>query len=305
VQVFCAAFAVTPEVARAADVSETGSPFYYANILLGGRGDPVGIALAGAIKSEVARNDMVMGSGTDLGNAAEKLQALYQGKTPAQRAQLTDAPRNKVSAILAAESWWARPKKITWDAILQNHMAVIMNTGITQSGDQEDDQLVSQVSAMMMYTLYEAIKRSCSGWYEEGRGVSIYADELKLLAGSSATVITWLRDQGRGYGVRPVFATQYPEQLSEEVRNSVMGFGTLLAFAQNNPKVVNTLVADLILSGDSWEGSDVANLPAFETIVRATVNRQRQTPFTVKIRDFWGDREQYSQANDYGRAVER
>lgn len=298
VQVFCAAFAVTPAVAELAGVSGSGSPFYYANILLGGRGDPLGVGLAGAIKSEVAR--LALGPGDDLAGAAEKLEALYEGKTPSQRATLTDAPRNKVSALLAAESWWSRQKKLTWDMVLQHNMAVVVNTGISLTGQQEDDQLVAQVSAIMMYTLYEAIKRNCSTWFEEGRAVSIFADELKLLAGSSATVITWLRDQGRSYGVRPVFATQYPEQLTQEVRNSVMGFGTLLAFSQNNPTVVQTLVGDLSLSGDEWTGADIANLPAFETIVRANVHRQRMTPFTVKIRDFWGQRDSYAAQQGYG-----
>lgn len=296
-QVFTAAFAVTPEVAVAAELNPERSPFYFASILLGGRGDAAGVALAGAIKSEVAR--LNLSTDTDLGNAADMLAAIYEGKTPAQRAQLTDAPRNKVSALLAAESWWARPKKLTWDQILNNHWPVVINTGITRTGDQADDQLVEQVSAMMMYTLYEAIKRNCSGWFEQGRAVTIFADELKLLAGSSATVLTWLRDQGRSYGVRAIFATQYPEQLVPEVRASVMGFGTLLAFAQNNPEVIRTLIADLNLAGEEWTNADVANLPAFHTIVRTTVKRARQAPFTVGVRDFWSHRDTFSADQGY------
>jgi hypothetical protein len=297
-QVFTAAFSITEPVAVSAGVPFGMSPFYYANILLGGRGDPMGVALAGAIKSEAAR--LRVGAETDIGNAAEKLAALYEGQTPARRAQLTDAPRNKVSALLAAETWWARPQQISWDQILEHHVNVIINVGISADNDQEDDQLVQQVSAMMMYTLYEAIKRRCSGWFEQGRAVSIFADELKLLAGSSATVLTWLRDQGRSYGVRAIFATQYPEQLSPEVRNSVMGFGTLLAFSQNNPDVVRSLLADLSLSGDEWESADVANLPPFETIARTTANRMRQSPFTATISDFWGQRTQFASLQGYG-----
>lgn len=296
-QTFTAAFSITPEVAAAAELPAGASPFYYANILLGGRGDELGVALAGAIRSEAAR--LNLDATTDLGNAAEKLTALYAGKTPAQRAQLTDAPRNKVSALLAAESWWARPQQISWDQILEHHLNVVINVGIAPDGEQADDALVEQVSAMMMYTLYEAIKRRSSGWYEAGRAVSIFADELKLLAGSSATVLTWLRDQGRSYGVRAIFATQYPEQLIPEVRNSVMGFGTLLAFSQNNPQVVASLIADLALSGDVWEPQDVANLPPYETIARTTVSRMRQSPFTAKILDFWSDRERFTTIQGY------
>lgn len=296
--VFTAAFAVTPEIAAGVEgVSTTASPFYYANILLGNRGDELGVALAGAIRSEAAR--VHADPDSDLGQASEKLASLYQSLSPAQRGNFTKAPRNKVSALLAAESWWSRPQRITWDRILTQHYPVVFNTGISRTGATLDDQLVDQVSAMAMYTLYEAIKRNCSGWSEAGRSVTIFADELKLLAGSSPAVITWLRDQGRSYGVRAVFATQYPEQLSTEVRNSVMGFGTLLAFSQNNPEVVRSLVNDFTLTGDSWDGADVANLPPFETIVRATVGRKRQAPFTLKIHDFWADQDSFASLQGY------
>tara|TARA_R110002051_G_scaffold314950_3_gene392645 strand:+ start:10344 stop:12716 length:2373 start_codon:yes stop_codon:yes gene_type:complete len=298
IQVLTAGFAVTPDVAVVAELEPNKSPFYYANVLLGGRGDAFGVALAGAIRSEVAR--LGLDETTDLGMAGAMLQALYSGKTPAQRSTFTDAPRSKVSALLAAESWWGRPNKISWDRLLTEHRSVIINTGVTRAGHEADDALVAQFSAMMMYTLYSAIKRCCSEWREAGRSVSLYADELKLLAGSSATVIAWLRDQGRSYGVRSVFATQYPEQLVPEVRNAVMGFGTLMAFSQSNPEVVKGLVADLSLSGDVWTGADVANLPAYEAIVRASAGQQRQAPFTLSIRDFWANRATFIEDQGYG-----
>ncbi len=188
---------------------------------------------------------------------------------------------------------------MTWDTVLQHHVSVIINAGVTTDGIQMDDELSRQMQSMLMYTLYDAIKRNCSGWYEQGRAVTIFADELKLLAGSSADVITWIREQGRSYGVRAVFATQNPEQLNDEVRNSVMGFGTLLAFAQNNPRVVDTLLKDLNLAGQAWEGSDVANLPPYEVIVRATAGRQRQLPFTAKIHNFWGDQGNFALLQGY------
>jgi len=297
-QVLTAGFAVTPDVAAVAELPVGMSPFFYANILLGGRGDAMGVALAGAIRSEVAR--LQLGEETDLGYAGAQLQALYSGKTPSQRSTFTDAPRSKVSALLAAESWWGRPNKISWDRLLTEHRSVIINTGVTPDGFEADDTLVAQFSAMMMHTLYSAIKRCCSEWRETGRSVSLYADELKLLAGNTSTVITWLKDQGRSYGVRTVFATQYPEQLVPEVRNAVMGYGTLLAFSQSNPEVVKGLVADLSLSGDLWTGADVANLPAFETIVRASVGQQRQAPFTLSIRDFWTNRANFAAEQGYG-----
>jgi hypothetical protein len=81
------------------------------------------VALAGAIKDEVARRNL--GVDTDLGYADDVLSALYSGKTPAQRGQLTDAPRNKISALLAAESWWSRPQRITLDKILKKQVLTV------------------------------------------------------------------------------------------------------------------------------------------------------------------------------------
>jgi hypothetical protein len=64
-QVLTAGFAVTLDVAAVAELPVGMSPFFYANILLGGRGDAMGVALAGAIRSEVAR--LQLGEETDLG----------------------------------------------------------------------------------------------------------------------------------------------------------------------------------------------------------------------------------------------
>ncbi len=296
-QVMAAGFAVTPELAAAGEAEAGRSAFYYANILLGGRGDEAGVKLAGAIRSEAVRTNAP--ESTDLGWAAASLAELYEGKTPSQRAQFTDAPRSKVGSLLSAESYWSRPKRITWDTILQQHVSIIINAGVTSTGEQMDDELSRQMQSMLMYTLYDAIKRNCSGWYEQHRAVTIFADELKLLAGSSSDVIEWIREQGRSFGVRAVFATQNPEQLSDAVRNSVLGFGTVYAFAQNNPDVIRRLLADLNIATDDWTGADIANLPPFEVIVRATVGRQRQLPFTAKVHNFWGDQAGFALLQGY------
>lgn len=301
IQVFTAAFAVSDNqelLAMAPEVTPGKSPFYYASVLLGNYGDVAGVSLAAAIRSEAARRPDT----TDLVNASQKLANLYEGKSVSARASVTDAPRNKVSALLAAEQFWARPYKVSWDSILERHRAVIINTGAASTGagsyEAEDDELTRQMSAVLMYTLYDAIKRRCAGWWDQGRGVSIFADELKLLTGSSATVLTWMREQGRSYGVRPVFATQYPEQLTPEVKNSVMGFGTVLAFAQDNPTVVEGLVRDLTMTGEDWTGADVANLPKYHAIVRAMAGT-RQAPFTLALRDFVARRDSFDTEQGY------
>jgi hypothetical protein len=152
-----------------------------------------------------------------------------------------------------------------------------------------DDRLSGQMSSLLMFGLRDAIMRSCNGWSAQGRSVSIFADELSLLAGSSPEVVTWLRNQGRSYGVRPTLATQYPEQLNDQVRMAVTGFSTIVAFAQDNVRVAEELARDFAADGTPWLGADVVNLPPFTTIVRSSVGQQRQSAFTMSVTNFEAD----------------
>ena len=116
--------------------------------------------------------------------------------------------------------------------------------------------------------------------------MNIFADELSVLAGSSPQTVTWLRDQGRSYGVRPFFATQYPQQLHERVRDSLLGFATMLWFGQNNPEIVKSAVADLTLDGSDFTGADIAAIPRYYAVLRTTVAGVRQTPCLIGIGDW-------------------
>jgi hypothetical protein len=296
--------AVTPEVAVEAGLPGNQGPLWYAFVLLGGQGDTKGTALAAAIaaagvEAERKANAMALGDGgsgpvtasTDLGVASEKLAPMYGttgGKvTESQRRNLTEAARNKVGQLLALDSWWSTTRRsVTWDQVLDGHRSLIINTGVTTSGQIVDDKLSAQMSSLLMYGLKSAIQRRCSGWQDAGRSVTIFADELSLVAGASPEVVAWLRNQGRSYGVRPVFATQYPEQLPREVRTAFMSFGTLIAFGQQNAAVVAEIVADLSLGGDEWVPSDISGMEPFSAAVRTAVAGHRQPTVVVKVTPF-------------------
>lgn len=294
VQVFTAALALVehPEVAAVVGGVNPQSSFMgFAHLLLAGRGDETGAALAGAVMSEAVRLE---GAGTpdvSLSLARDALAPLFQGKSEAARRQFLEAPGNKVAQLLALDHWWgpARPKT-TWHQVITEHRAVVVNTGVTRSGLVVDDRLSGQMSSLLMFALRDAIMRYCNRWAEQGRWVSIFADELSLLAGSSPEVITWLRNQGRSYGVRATLATQYPEQLDDKVRLAVNGFGTVVAFAQDNARVADELSRDLAADGTDWSAADVVNLPPFTSIVRSTVGQQRQPAFTMRVGNFEADR---------------
>jgi hypothetical protein len=285
-RVFAGALIVDANIsAQVPGLRQNASPFYYANILLGGYGDDPALALGSAILSEAARVKAT--EDDDLGFAAVQLATLFgKGVTPAQRKTATEAPRNKAGALLAAESWWARPTKVSWDDILQNNWGIVVNVGSSAAGGQVDDQLKNDMSAMLMYSLYDAIKRNCIDWDVKKRFVSIFADELTEIAGTSSEIIEWMKDKGRGFGVVPVFATQRAGQLDIKVRESVMGFGTVLAYTQDVPAVMTQIVTDLAADGSAWTNADVANLPPYEAIVRTRIKSTRQAPFTVKLHNF-------------------
>jgi len=291
-RVMAASKKVTPEIAarvQRSPLAAGASPFYYANILLTNDGDDLGQELYAALAEAAARDGA---TDEELSLVVSALSPVYgPGRTPAQRQQLVSAPRTKVAALMAAEHWWSRPKRLPWSTALEHDLAVIVNTGTSPSGHLPDDKLRTDISGLMLYTLHEEIKRTCRGWFEQGRAVSIFSDEVKHIAESSADVIAWMRNDARANGVRPVFATQTPDTLVDAVRRTMLGFGTLVLFAQNEPKTAAEIVSDLSLAGGEWATADVVNLDRFEAIVRATVSGKRMEPFTLRVPNFRDERE--------------
>lgn len=286
------ALAHTPDVAQAVTLSTLrvgASPFYYADILLTNSGDALGVELATAIKNAGA--DPHHPAAASLAFIWDRLAPLYDGKTPAQRGQLVDAPRTKIAALMSAEHWWSRGTQYTWAQLLEGDAAVVLNTGIGPSGLLPDDKLREDMSGLMLYTLREDIRRTCVGWFEQGRAVSIFADEVKHIANTNDRVIRALRDDDRALGVRCVFATQTPETLVPEVRRTFLGFGSIVVFRQEQKTTVDELVGELALSGDTWDASDIVNLPQFHAIVRATAGGRRNDPFTLTVPDWRQQRE--------------
>lgn len=300
VQVFTAALAVDDAIVAIVPGLRSGaSPVYYAHVLLAGLGDEAAVGLAGAIISEAKRFESVGRCPADLTAAREALAPLYEGNTPSGRRSIVQAPQNKVAQLLAARSWWEPGRrKVSWAQVLTEHQSVVVNTGSpTTSVDGSmvvEDKLSGLMSSLMMFALRAAIQRHCDGWLDAGRSVSIFADELALLSGSSPEVVTWMRNQGRSFGVRPVFATQYPDQLDQDVRRALMSFSTLVAFGQDNARVAEDIAVDASADGSVWSSADVVNLQRFSVIVRASVEMARVTACTAQLDYFEDDMTQFA-----------
>ena len=291
-RIFTAAAVVTPTIvlgipgggAGGLMVEPDRSVFYYANILLGGSGDAAGKALAEQIMVAASQPD----ASEELREVKQTLLPIYDAQlTPAKRRELFDAPRNKVSALLGMEHWWSAPQKVSWRALLEAHHPVVINTGTAPNGAQPADaRITADMSALLLYSLQAAIREHCGGWQAQGRSVRVFADEVKAVAAVSPEVISWMRSDGRSFGVEAVFATQFPNQLAPAVKEAVMAFGTLIAFAQNDETTVRQIVQNLSLDGSSWESGDVVSLPQYHAIVRTVLQQTRQPSFTIQVPNF-------------------
>lgn len=300
-------FAVRDEIATDAGLPAGRSPIFYAHILAGAQGDAKGLALAtaiaqAAVADERAANTRTLGDGTDrptaavtdTGIAAERLGPMYgtAGSKVSESARrgLLEASRNKWDLLGELEHWWnpARPS-FTWDQVLDGHRSVVVNVGTSATGRVIDDQPAKVLSAMLLFGLKSAIQRRCSGWKDQGRAVTIFSDELSQLAPSSPEVISWLRNQGRANGVRLVLATQYPEQLDQQVRMVFRQFGSLLTFRLGDAGVIGEIVASLSLGGDEWTSADVKGLERHAAIYSTSVGGRAQPPVPVTIPYFERD----------------
>lgn len=197
--------------------------------------------------------------------------------------------RNKIDVLMEVPHWWssARPHG-SWKEALTRHAAVIVNSGVSRSGQILDEEVGATIAAMTAYSLKIAIQQNCSGWESQDKYVSIFADEIGVLAKSSSEVIEWLRAQGRSYGVRPFLACQWPDQLPPKVRSALMSFANMFWFQQSDFEVVSDAVSRLSIGGGEWTGADIGNLEKFQAIIHATAGGRLLPPAPVRMA-YWDD----------------
>lgn len=278
---------VRPDLVQLVPGAEPGrSPFFYANILIGNRDDELAKQLA-AVIAQAATALPSRDADPDLVEVAERLEPLYgPGVTPAARRNLFDAPRSKVSPLLDLDRWWSRPQQQTWDQLLEEGTPVVLNFGLDAAGNRLSEGASSQMGALAMYALYMAVKRTCAGWQAQGRRFAPFADEVKHLAAHSSDVLAWFRNDARSFGADPKFATQFPEQLEEQLRKTMNGYGTRVMFAQDDETVIRQLVQNLSTDGSTWRPEDISTLPRYHAIVKTTRNQTSVPAFVGVVPDF-------------------
>ena len=106
----------------------------------------------------------------------------------------------------------------------------------------------------------------------------------------------WWKDDGRSYGVRPVFATQYPVQLNAVgpgVLTSFLSLQTFVSFRQDDPDAAETVARQLRRDGSVWEASEIATLPPWTAAVATFVQGSLAPPFTARSLDSESDPERF------------
>ena len=275
------------------------SPLYYAFQLLAGTSDKIAVQLATGIK---ALGIKLRERGTPdetLEHAYIAISSLFEDRTESARRPFLEPPRNKFEQLLIMEDWWSPSrKKVTWQQILEGHHSVVINTGSSPSGILLDDEQNQQISSLLMYSMQNAMKRTCSGWLEQSRYVTLFADELALLAGTSPEVVAWIRDQGRSYGIRGILATQRPEQLGAALRNNFLTYATLISFAQTDVTTAGEVAANVGSNGE-WTTEDIQHLEPYHVVVRSEVEQRRQSAFMVELPNFEADITSFAAAQGY------
>ena len=152
------------------------------------------------------------------------------------------------------------------------------------------------LGAWMLHRLCDTIMAQCQGWEAAGKHTMIVCDELSMLSSADDSSLAHIKDQMRSFGVVAVFATQYPEQLSDMLLRSFMGYATFIAFKTPDTATAQQIAARLSdeEGADGWNAGAVMNLVQYQCAVRtqgAFPGRptQLQPTFLVNAHNFDAD----------------
>lgn len=256
---------------------------YYTHLLLTGEGDDTALVLAGALRDKLlGLND------DDAVRALGGLETLYGKKmTPAARRDATKAPRNKLRRLIDVDHIFSSTTpdgraKPSWEYLLDNsHNILILTSGDGCSTllSSDHEKLLCTVYA---YTLQRVIQAHCGGWEDERRWVTPVFDELSVIGETSPEIVDWARNKGRSYGVRPIYATQNPDQLEPSLRSTLLTFPTFVSFKADSAGIAREIADRYSIDGSQWDSADIYNLPPYHAIVSTRVDGQSYPAFTVE-----------------------
>lgn len=287
--------------AGAASLQPQASPIGWGVVALAASDGQTGSARAlGQVVRDLAeeyRNSSDQLLAVDLNQAARAAEQLYgrpdkKGHISISDQRLLDmtkSSRNKVKQLMDVEHvFTARRGRITWKQVLEHPGDYHFVFAPVNDQMKLPERMNRILGAWMIQRLWNTITTECQNWQSKNKHTMLVCDELSLLANADSTALSSVREQGRSFGVIPVFATQYPDQLDATLLKSFMGYATFITFNTPNPMVAQQ-AAEILTDDeglDGWTNGAVRNLPRFCAAVRTRTVDQLQPAFLVNVHDF-------------------
>ncbi len=232
--------------------------------------------------------DSVKDSTPGLSEALDEF-SVYTEKSKRDTQLDFSAPMSKISQLMGVDGLWdINPNRssISWRDILTNSKAVILNfEGGVEDGSP--DRIGKILSSIAIYSLWEEIKVTCSGWQAKRRFVNLYSDEVSDLVGQgseTAEVVDYLRARGRAYGVRVAFATQWIFQLPPKIAREMWSSGVVLHFAVEDKDTALKIENDISTKGgEDYSFNDILGLASREALVRCRIGENRLPVFNLYV----------------------
>lgn len=130
----------------------------------------------------------------------------------------------------------------------------LLNFGPYKSGKEEYTGVAEEIGKrslqMAMYLLWQNINSNCSGWQKNNKRISIFIDEVSSVAVENPSedvddVLSNALMKGRSKGLGFFLGCQFPSQLPETFRKTVMSIGTKFWFRLDASEDINIAVQDI------------------------------------------------------------
>lgn len=271
------------------------SPVGWAHVMLGG--DEGGVPVARAVLNVLqtlqvesplsADVELAVSSGISLLGALDG-----NGKLTLSDRQVLDkcqASRNKTQLLLSADTLFNPERaRLSWDMVLAHAGDYHIVFAPSSQYQWADNSMPDIMASWLMNMLWRTVRTTCDDWLASGKHIMVTCDELSMLAHSDTLSLVSMKEQGRSFGLMPVFATQYPQQLPVALQDSFLGYDTIITFDHPDQTVADMIAVRRFhsLDGDGWTGGVIQNLPAYHCAIRTRSAQGLLAGFIVKTIDF-------------------
>lgn len=222
-------------------------------------------------------------------------------------ASLLQPPRNKIADLMAMTALWEADdhrQDIYVTQLPTAFVPIVINLGPTESDSDSNlsDINLSDARRMLIvfnWLLWNTIKVQCNDWVNQNKRVCLFFDEVADVVnrGKSDDIPDALEEglkEGRSKGTSYHIGSQFPGQLSHNVRNYVMSINNKFWFQLTNPDDIDLAVKDLArgdMNNLPFSHENIGNHPRGVAAGRFQLSNDQITPpFTLIVPEAnrWG-----------------